>query len=370
MVDGIMTRPDRVKQGSVMATNVNRGFSGWIGALAAGLCLVCAGPAAATDVLRVLAWPGYADPESIKQFEAKTGARVDVTQIDSDDVLWQRVSADQGANFDVFAANTAELARYIDAGLLMPLERAAIPNTQKQLERFRDVAKVPGIVRRNNLYAIPYTYAEMGLIYDRATFPTPPASISALWDPAYRGKVLAYDGGTHNFSLAALKNGARDPFRFAEADWAKYAADLIALRRNVLGFYTQPDESLKLYRERKAVLLFANYGSQQVQAFKAAGLNVGYVIPREGALAWLDCWAITARTRNKTLAEKWINHMLEPEVSQLLVTRQGLSNTLVIGAGNEKDTLHWLQPPEDVERRNRLWKRVISGDRLEKVLAK
>ncbi len=39
--------------------------------------------------------------------------------------------------------------------------------------------------------------------------------------------------------------------------------------------------------------MFANYGSQQVQLLKAAGLNVGYVVPKEGALAWLDCWAIT-----------------------------------------------------------------------------
>ncbi|MBK6637256.1 MAG: extracellular solute-binding protein [Rhodocyclaceae bacterium] len=342
----------------------------------AALAIVCAlfclpgvAGAASDKVLRVLAWPGYADPEAVSSFEKKTGSRVEVTQIDSDDVLWQRVAANGGADFDVFAVNTAELARYIDASLVAVLDLSRIPNSKLQLPRFREVAKVPGIVRRNNLHAVPYTYADMGLIYDKKTFPVAPDSIAVMWDSRYRGKVLAYDGGTHNFSLAALKNGARNPFRIASADWRMLSAELIALRRNVLGFYSQPDESLKLYQQGKAVLLFANYGSQQVQAFRNAGLDVGYVIPREGALAWLDCWAIIAKTPQRALAEEWINHMLEPAVSALLVSRQGLSSTLAVTPGNEQALLHWLQPPEDVEKRSLLWKRIISGDRLEKVIA-
>lgn len=78
----------------------------------------------------------------------------------------------------------------------------------------------------------------MGLIYDKRTFPKPPTSISVLWDPQFSGRVLAYDGGVHNFSLAALKNGSRNPFKINEKDWDSLAADLIALRRNVLGFYS------------------------------------------------------------------------------------------------------------------------------------
>ena len=61
--------------------------------------------------------------------------------------------------------------------------------------------------------------------------------------------------------------------------------------------------------------------------------------------------------------------MLEPAVSALLVSRQGLSSTLAVTPGNEQALLHWLQPPEDVEKRSLLWKRIISGDRLEKVIA-
>ena len=55
---------------------------------------------------------------------------------------------------------------------------------------------------------------------------------------------------------------------------------------------------------------------------------MGYVVPKEGALAWLDCWAITRRSTQVALAAEWINYMLDPAVSREFTRRQGLANTL------------------------------------------
>ena len=321
-------------------------------------------------VLRILAWPGYADADVIKAFEQSSGARVELTLITSDEILWQKVRANQGADFDVFAVNTAELQRYIDRGLVQPVDPAAIPNTRRQLPRFRDLAAIAGLTRAGKPYGIPYTYAEMGLIYDRAQFTKPPDSIAALWDPRWRGRVLAYNGGSHNFSLAALALGDTTPFRIAPGEWPRAVDKLIALRRNVRGFYTQPEESLQMFRDHRAVLLFANYGTQQVQLLRAAGLDVGYAIPKEGALAWLDCWVITRGAKDLTLAHAWVNHMLDEKVSGLLVSRQGLANTITAStAHGPGERLLWLEPVEDVARRETMWGRINSGDRAAKVLA-
>lgn len=339
------------------------------------LLLAWAAPAtvgAAPDarVLRVLAWPGYADADVVKAFEQRSGIRVELTLIDSDEILWQKVSAGRGADFDVFAVNTAELQRYIDRGLVQPVDPNAIPNTRRQLPRFRDFAGIPGLTRDGKVYGIPYTYAEMGLIYDRAHFAQPPNSIAALWDPRQRGRVLAYNGGSHNFSLAAMALGDATPFYIGAGELPRTVERLIALRRNVLGFYNQPDEATRLFLSHGVVLLFANYGMQQLQSLKAAGADVGYVIPREGALAWLDCWVIARGARDRSLANVWIDYMLEEKVSGLLVSRQGLANTIapspVHGPG---DRLLWLEPVEDVARREKMWGRIISGDRAARVLA-
>jgi putative spermidine/putrescine transport system substrate-binding protein len=323
-----------------------------------------------SPTLRVLAWPGYVDADVVSAFEQRSGVKVELTLVDTDEALWQKISANNGADFDVFAVNTAELQRYIDRQLVLPIAPQNVPNTRHQQPRFRDLNAIPGLVRNGEIYGIPYTFAEMGLIYDRQQIAQPPESVTALWDPRYRGRVLAYNGGTHNFSLAALALGSRTPFQIAPDDWPRVAEQLIALRRNVLAFYTQPQESVDLFRRHHAALMFANYGTQQMQLLQAAGADVGYTIPREGALAWLDCWVIARGAQDRLLASSWINYMLNENVSALLVSRQGLNSTVApLPANRAAAHLLWLEPAGNIARRTQWWSRILSGDRLDKVMA-
>lgn len=324
----------------------------------------------AQQTLRVLTWPGYADPDLVKVFERQTGSKVEVTTIDSDEVMWQKLNKNKADDFDVFAVNTAELQRYIQSGLVVPVQAANIPNTTKQLPRFRDLKGIPGLVHGNKTYAIPYTYSEMGLIFDKQQVRPTPTSLRVLWEPRYRGKVLLYNGGTHNFSLAAQALGDTSPYQIANSEWPTAVEHLISLRRNAQGFYTQPEEALEMFKNGHTAIMFANYGSQQVQLLKKAGIDVGYVVPQEGALAWLDCWAITRGAKNAKLAEAWINYFLEAAPSDALLTRQGLANTTSESPYlRAQDRILWLEPVENVDRRAKLWERIVAGDRASKVLA-
>ncbi len=315
------------------------------------------------EMLRILTWPGYADADLVKTFELRHDVRVIVTEVGNDEILRARMASRQGADFDVFAANTAEMVHYIDAGLVLPIDIRSIPNTHNQHPRFSRLSEIPGITRDGKVYAIPYTYSEMGLIYDRRQFKTAPTSLAVLWDPRYAGKVLLFDGGAHNFSLAALSLGL-NPFRIPPAEVKQVLNQLLALRRNALGFYNLPEEATQLFREQSAALLFANYGSQQVKQLRDSGADIGYVVPREGALAWLDCWAISRGARDKTLAEAWINYTLEPAVSRALTQRQGLANTLEPSdTARSHDRLIWLEPVENDGWRTQLWQRILSGER-------
>lgn len=328
------------------------------------LCL----PAYAGETLRVLAWPGYADEDLVRVFEKRQDAKVEVSFVSSDEVLRKKIGAHRGGDFDVFAANTAELVYYIDQELVEPLQLSNIPNTANQLPRFRNLHNIPGITRQNKIFAIPYTYSEMGLIYDRKQFSAAPNSMAAMWDPRYKGRVLLFDTSGHNFSIASLLLGG-SPFRIKDKEFGKVVGHLIALRRNALTFYTMPEEAVELFRENSVALLFANYGRQQFKLLRDAGADVGYVIPREGALAWLDCWAVTRAAKNKRLAESWINYMLEKGVSSELTRRQGLSNTIEADPlANDTDKLIWLEPMEDAQRRETLWNQIISGNLPTKLL--
>ena len=318
--------------------------------------------AGAREKLRVVAWDGYADQEMVEAFERRYKVDVDVIQVSTDDDLWEKINKNNAADYDVFAVNTAELQRYIDRGLSVPFNLENLPNRASQLERFRNLSAIPGVMQEGEVYAIPYTFSDMGLIYDRKKVKERPRSISALWDPAYRGRILAYNGSSHNFTVAAMQTGAPDPFNLDKNGFVLATKKLIALRRNVLTFYSSPQEAVKLFTENDIVLVYANYGSQQLKALRDAGADVGYAIPQEGALAWLDCWALTRGSRNRKLAEAWVNYTLEKSVSERLSKFHGLANTITRFPGHAEDKIVWLEPVEDSSKRKQLWDRIMSGD--------
>jgi putative spermidine/putrescine transport system substrate-binding protein len=338
-------------------------WSAWI---VLGFCLITSAHAA-DKVLRVLAWPGYADADVVKAFEQRYQAKVEVTLVDSDEALWAQMHGKDAPSFDVLAANTAEIRRYTQANLLAPLDLASLPNTRKQLPRFQALDSIEGLTSGGRVYAIPFTYSSMGLIYDRKQIPVAPHSMRELWNPLYRGKVLDFNSAQHNFSFTALALGYPHPFDLDAAQMRTIAHKLVDLRRNLLTYYTLPEEATAFFIHHKVALMFGNYGTQQVELLRRAGADVGYVIPDEGVLAWLDCWSMTRTANDRPLALAWINYMLEPNVSALLTQRQGLANTLTAPVENDGHAhIVWIGPVEDIQRREDLWTRIVSGDRSER----
>ncbi|MDP9647638.1 putative spermidine/putrescine transport system substrate-binding protein [Paraburkholderia caledonica] len=321
----------------------------------------------AKKVLHVLAWPGYADADVVRNFELRYDVKVEVTLVDSDEALWAQLHARNAPRFDVLAANTAEIQRYTHANLLAPLDLQSLPNTARQLPRFQARAAIEGIMSDGKVYAIPFTYSSMGLIYDRKQVAVAPRSMRELWNPRYRGKVLDFNSAQHNFSFTALALGYPDPFNLNATQMRAIAHKLVDLRRNLLTYYTLPEEATAFFIQHNVALMFGNYGTQQLELLRRAGADVGYVIPDEGVLAWLDCWSMTRAAADPALALAWINYMLEPDVSRLLTQRQGLANTLTDPAAHSDSArIVWIGPVENIQRREDLWIRIVSGDRSER----
>jgi putative spermidine/putrescine transport system substrate-binding protein len=331
------------------------------------LCLLSL-PLQAKPLLRVLTWPGYADADIVAAFAERYDADVEVTFVGNDDELRLKLSRDGGSHYDVVAANTSEISYFVQQQLLQPLRLENLNQRGRQIRQFRQLSDIPGLMHGGQAYAIPYVYGEMGLIYNRKLMSRPPTSINSLWDPQWQGQVLAYDGSSHNFSLARQAL-AQPPFAIPREDMPAAVAKLIELRRNVLSFYSLPEESVSLFTQNAIALMYANYGRQQLKLLEDAGADVGYVIPQEGAFAWLDCWAITNKTPNRDLAEQWINYSLEPQVSGALTERQGLENTLgTLQTANVPLRLIWLEPVEKAEQRAKFWQSILAGERPESLV--
>ncbi len=323
------------------------------------LAIIAFGQPAVAETLRVLAWQGYADEDWVAAFEEKTGADVDVVIIGTDDELWAKIQGSGGQDFDLLAVNTAQLQRYIDAQLVQPIDISQMPNQQKVLERFRDLTQISGTMRDGKVYGVPFAYDAIGLIYDPAKVDPAPTSWAVMWDPKYQGRVLSYDNGEHSFSIAALTDGIDNPFDLSEDQLAAAKTKLIELKRNILSFYSSPDEALQIFQANDVAVVLANFGQQQVKFMRDAGLEVTYVNPSEGALAWLDTWAITVGAKDPALAQAWIDFMIDPAISDAMAERSGYgSTTKASDAAGAGDKIVWLQSVEDPTRRSDMWNEV------------
>lgn len=332
-------------------------------AAAATLGLMGAIPAAsAAEELRILAWQGYADDDWVAEFEKETGAKVSVVYAQTDDEIWSKMKGSEGEDFDLFAVNTSELQRYIDAGLAAPHDLAKLPNQQHTLPQFRDLSQVRGVSRDGKVYGIPFAFDSIGLIYDTTKVNPPPDSMNVLWDPAYKGKILLYDASAHNFSFAALAEGIENPFDLTDAQLQEIKGKLIDLQKNALSYYQSSDEALQIYNSNDVALIFANFGQQQLKQMKEAGAPIAYVVPKEGALAWLDTWVVSKGAKNPELAEKWVDFVLQQKISSALTARTGFGNTVTpLATAGADDKFVWLLPVENFQKRNDLWNEIKAG---------
>ena len=336
-------------------TITRRGLT--LGAMAAPLLAGGMRPAFAGTELRILTWEGYADPEWVKPFEAANGVTTRVAYVGSVDEMFAKMQGSKGQDYDVVAFDTSTFKRYEDAHLIAPIDPAKVPNLSLLAPAFQ---QVPAVMAGGTRYGVPFAWGSLPLVYDRKAFPNgAPDSWAILWDPAYAQQMIALDDANNWIVTAALVLGYKDPFHLTDAQFAEVKQKLIAAKKLQLTYYAGFDDGVNIFAQGGVKVMFS-MGEPQVPALQKKGIDAAMVIPKEGAVGWLDCWAISAGARDMNLAHAWLNAVLAPGVGKVLGEKQGYGNT-VDQTVNQKvgltyaDKLVFLQTPEDFAKRVALW---------------
>lgn len=330
------------------------------GIAASGLALAAPGLTRAADKeLRILTWEGYAEPAWVDPFKAATGAEVSIVYTGSVDEMFAKMQASNGADFDVVAFDTSAFARYIDAGLIQPLDMAKIPNAANIIPAFQDVEQ---LMRDGKTYGVPFAWGSLPLIYDADVFPEAPESWEVMWDPQYEQQMIALDDANNSIVLAALVLGFEKPYDLTDEQFEQVKQKLIEQKKLLLTYYAGFDEGVQIFDENDIALMFS-MGEPQVAALKEKGVNAALTIPKEKAIGWLDCWVVSSGAKDVDLAYQWIDATLDTKVGTLLSTEKSYGNT-TDEAANETigmtygDRLAWLQTPENFDKRVQIWNEV------------
>ena len=329
-------------------------------AAALPLALAASRPVGAAQAFRILTWEGYAEPDWVKPFEAAHNVKCSIAYVGSVDEMFAKMQGSKGQDYDVVAFDTSTFKRYIDSRLIQPIDPAKVPNLARLAPSFRDV---PAVVRGTTRYGAPFAWGSLPLIYDKKAFPNgAPDSWNVLWDPQYAHQMIALDDANNWIVLAALAMGIKDPYNLTDAQFAAVKAKLIAAKKLMLTYYAGYDDGVNIFAQGGVKLMFS-MGEPQVGSLQKKGIDAALVIPKEGAVGWLDCWTISAGARDVGLAHAWINAVLAPGVAGVLGDKDGYGNT-VDEAENRKigltyaAKLSFLQTPENFARRVALWNQV------------
>lgn len=267
--------------------------------------------------LVVVNWKDYGsdDPEVVKEFEKQNNVKVIHQYMASEEELLTKLRTGGVGKIDLILPNASILPVAINEGLLEEIDTSKLENYPKINEKFTNL---PENSKDNKTYAIPWVWGSTGIAYNSDEIKNKVDSINILWDKKYKGKIAFRDDYNDAVMAAAIALG-QDPNH--PSDLAAIKQKLIEQKELNRTYWKTGDEFSKLFagKQISAGLMW----SGQSAAMKKNGEPITYVIPKEGAIGWVDNWAIVKDTKNKDLALKFIDYMISTKFQEDWVKKGG-----------------------------------------------
>jgi spermidine/putrescine-binding protein len=256
--------------------------------------------------LRFYNWSDYMNPELIDAFKAEYGVNVIEDFYPSNEELFARV-AEGGAQYDVIVPSDYMVGIMIEEGLLLPIDRGAVPNWVNVAEEFLSPPYDPDLA-----FSMPYQWGTTGLGVNVGLLGDVEPTWALIFDPAIAanlpGRITLLDDPRETLG-AALYYLGYNPNTTSEAELQE-AADLVAQAKSWTAAFTSDQYSELLLGGESVIALgysgnfLDNFGDDE---------DFAYLIPEEGATIWTDNMAILANAPHPCTAHTFINFILDAQ---------------------------------------------------------
>lgn len=286
-------------------------------------------PKAAPKELNVYIWTNYHSEAAVKRFEQENNVKVTFDLYDNNEVIEQKLQTG-AAPYDVVVPTDYMVRSLIKQDLLQPLDVAQIPNLVN-IDPAVDTVYTAGQPR----YGAPYLWGTTAFAYRTDKISNPLDSWQALFDPAYKGKVVMLDDMREAFGAALHADGKSiNSTNEAEIEAAKKR--LVAQKPLVLA-YDSSDFAGKI--QAGDGWLVHGYSGELAKVARESGGTIKYVVPKEGATLAVDNLVIPKAAKNVEMAHKFINFLLDPEVAADTTNVTGYATANLPGKAKVKPEL-------------------------------
>lgn len=345
-------------------------------------------PALAQDrVVNVYNWSDYIDASILEEFKEKTGIRVVYDVYDSNEILETKLLAG-GSGYDVVVPTASPfMVRQIEAGVYQKLDKSKLPNLKNMWDMIseRTASYDPG-----NEYSINYMWGTVGIGYNtdkvkEALGVDEIDSWDVVFKPEHMEKLASC--GVHFLDSATdvvplvLNYLGLDPNDNSAENLAKAEEVLLAVRPYVRKFHSSEFISALANGD---ICVAIGWSGDVLQASDRAveadqGVDVAYVIPKEGAQMWFDQMAIPVDSKNVAEAHEFLNFMMDPEViakstnyvyyangnlaSQAFIDKEIVDDPAIYPDKETLENLFTMKPLDQRSQRllTRSWTKIVTG---------
>ncbi|MGB7339306.1 MAG: spermidine/putrescine ABC transporter substrate-binding protein [Phototrophicaceae bacterium] len=253
--------------------------------------------------LSIYNWSTYIAEDTVPNFEELCGVSVEYSTFESDEAMLTRIR--QGnPGFDIVVPSGDTIAVMAREELLIPLDRAAIPNFVNLSENLLGAAYDP-----DNTYSVPYQWGTVGLGYNTEKFPDGLTSWAELF--AYDGPVAWLDDRRAMFGVA-LQILGYDPNTSNAEEIEEARQYLQDNGGNVVVIAADDGQELLVRGDVDITVEYS--GDIFAIADECECDTYAYVIPSEAANLWTDNLAIPVDAPNPELAMVFIDYVLDAQV--------------------------------------------------------
>lgn len=342
----------------------------------------------AQDELHVYNWSDYIAEDTIQRFEDETGINVVYDVYDSNEVLEAKLLAGNSGYDLAFPTARPFVDRHIKAKLYAPLDKA-------QLSRLgnidTDILHSLSDIDPGNQYAVPYMWGTTGIGINLTKVKAilgddfPLDTWSLIFDPAIAEKLsecgISLMDDPNEVFKAAQAYSHSDTNDYSTQGLNKAAETVNAARPFIRYFHSSQ------YINDLAngdICVAHGYSGDVLQARDRAaeannGVEIAYLVPKEGAVVWTDVMVVPADAPNPNAAHQFINFLLRPDVIAPITNFVAYANANKVAtelvdeairndpgiypSGEKLKSLIAIKTPSDREARTmtRLWTRVKTG---------
>ena len=318
-----------------------------------------AGQASAQDTVNIYNWTDYIAEDTLANFQRDTGIKPIYDVFDSNETFEGKLLAGR-TGYDVVVPSNHFLGRQIKAGVFQKLDKSQIPNWKNLdptlLARLQ--ANDPG-----NEYAVPDLWGTNGIGYNvdkvkQVLGIDTIDSWSVLFEPENLKKLkscgVAFMDSADEIMPSMLNYMGLNPRSLELKDYKAAEKKLEPLRPYISYFHSSKYVTDLANGD---ICIAFGYSGDVYQAIHRAqeagnGVNVAYVVPKEGGNLWFDMLTIPADAKNPEQAHAFINYMLKPEVIAGISEYVGYANANTAATALMKDEITHnpsIYPPESVQ---------------------